>query len=90
MPSSAARRSICASWAKQTCTAPNPRIAPHGGLLVRTTTASMCALGNRYGPQAKRAALAITADDDEAYAPPSSTTSASTFTRSPSRVAWCR
>ena len=82
-PTAAARRSICASWAKQTCTAPNPRMAPHGGLLVRTTTASMWAFGSRYGPQAKRAALAMTADDEEAYAPPSSTTSASTFTSTP-------
>ena len=30
----AASLSICASCAKQVCTAPNPRIAPHGGLSV--------------------------------------------------------
>ena len=34
MSSAAASLSICASWAKATCTAPKPRIAPHGGLLV--------------------------------------------------------
>ena len=34
MPSSAASRSICASAAKHVCTAPKPRIAPHGGLFV--------------------------------------------------------
>ena len=32
--SSAASRSICASAAKHVCTAPKPRIAPHGGLFV--------------------------------------------------------
>ena len=32
MSSAAASLSICASWAKQVWTAPNPRIAPHGGL----------------------------------------------------------
>ena len=32
--SAAASLSICASWAKHVCTAPKPRIAPHGGLLV--------------------------------------------------------
>src|SRR5437667_361332 len=36
MSSAAASLSICASCAKQLCTAPNPRIAPHGGLLVNT------------------------------------------------------
>ena len=34
MSSSAASLSICASAAKQVCTAPNPRIAPQGGLFV--------------------------------------------------------
>ena len=34
MPSSAASRSICASEPKHVCTAPKPRIAPQGGLLV--------------------------------------------------------
>ena len=33
-PSAAASLSICASPAKQVWTAPNPRIAPHGGLFV--------------------------------------------------------
>ena len=32
--SAAASLSICASAAKQVWTAPNPRIAPHGGLFV--------------------------------------------------------
>ena len=34
IPSSAASLSICASAAKHVCTAPKPRIAPHGGLFV--------------------------------------------------------
>ena len=34
IPSSAARRSICASLAKHVWTAPKPRIAPQGGLFV--------------------------------------------------------
>ena len=34
IPSAAASLSICASCAKHVCTAPNPRIAPHGGLFV--------------------------------------------------------
>ena len=34
IPSASASRSICASAAKHTCTAPKPRIAPHGGLFV--------------------------------------------------------
>ena len=32
--SAAASLSICASCAKHVCTAPKPRIAPHGGLSV--------------------------------------------------------
>ena len=47
MPRVSARRSICASWAKQTCTTPKPRIAPHGGLLVRIPQPSTTALGTR-------------------------------------------
>ena len=34
IPSATASLSICASPAKHVCTAPNPRIAPHGGLFV--------------------------------------------------------
>ena len=34
MSSAAASLSICASPAKHVCTAPKPRIAPHGGLFV--------------------------------------------------------
>ena len=55
MPSAAASLSICASCAKHTCTAPKPRIAPHGGLLVRTAQPSTRALGTSYGPAAKHA-----------------------------------
>jgi hypothetical protein len=36
MPSASASLSIWASAAKEVCTAPNPRMAPQGGLLVRT------------------------------------------------------
>ena len=66
MPRASASLSIWASWAKQVCTAPKPRIAPHGGLLVRIAQPSMKALGVRYGPTAKQAALPMTAGDDEA------------------------
>jgi hypothetical protein len=34
MSSAAASLSSCDSYPKHACTAPNPRIAPHGGLLV--------------------------------------------------------
>ena len=61
MPSAAASRSICDSWANATWTAPNPRIAPHGGLLVYATRASIDAFGTAYGPQANVAALDTTA-----------------------------
>ena len=43
------------------CTAPNPRIAPQGGLLVYTDVASINALATRYGPTAKEAAFDVTA-----------------------------
>src|SRR5204863_8480598 len=57
MSSAAASLSIWASCAKHTWTAPNPRIAPHGGLLVYVTYESMRALGTSYGPAAKHAAF---------------------------------
>ena len=44
-PTAAASLSIWASWAKHTCGAPNPRIAPHGGLFVYTDVPSSIALG---------------------------------------------
>ena len=44
-PHAAASLSICPSWAKQACTTPNPRIAPHGRLLVRTAQPSTTAFG---------------------------------------------
>ena len=47
-------------------------MAPHGGLFVYTTIPSMVALGTRYGPHEKHEALAITAVELDAYAPPSS------------------
>ena len=71
MPRAAASLSICPSWAKQTCTAPNPRIAPAGGLFVKTAVPSIRALGTSYGPAAKVEAFRITAGDEEVYAPPS-------------------
>src|SRR6185503_12897766 len=83
-PSAAASLSICASYAKHDCTAPNPRIAPVGGLFVYAPTAWMTAFGTRYGPAPKHAAFATTAGLDEAYAPPSSTIVARTTTRVPS------
>ena len=41
----AASLSICDSWPKQVCTAPKPRMAPHGGLLVRAAKPTMWAEG---------------------------------------------
>ena len=61
----AASLSIWDSTANPVCTAPNPRMAPHGGLLVRTTLPSMTALGTRYGPAAKHEALPSTAAEDD-------------------------
>ena len=89
MSSSAASLSICASCAKHTWTAPNPRIAPHGGLFVYTHRLSISALSTAYGPHAKDAAFDVTAVELEAYAPPSSRMRTRTFTSFPSRVARC-
>src|SRR5829696_9851193 len=66
MSSPAASLSICASVAKQVWTAPNPRIAPHGGLLLYTAVDSISAFGTSYGPQAKDAAFEQTAVDEDA------------------------
>ena len=66
MPSFAARASICPSYAKHDWTAPKPRIAPAGGLLVYAPTAWMRAFGTRYGPAPKQAAFAMTAGLDDA------------------------
>src|SRR5213594_1263145 len=85
--SAAASLSIWDSYAKQDCTAPKPRIAPVGGLLVYAPTAWIRALGTLYGPAAKHAAFATTAGVEDAYAPPSSTIVARTKTRSPRFVA---
>ena len=87
--SARASLSICASAAKHVCTAPKPRIAPHGGLFVNTLVASISAFGTLYGPHAKEAALAVTAVELDAYAPPSSRTCMWTQTSRPSRVARC-
>src|SRR3989442_9883480 len=85
--SATASLSIWDSYAKQDCTAPNPRIAPVGGLFVYAPTACIRALGTRYGPAPKHAAFATTAGLDEAYAPPSRTIVARTNTRTPPFVA---
>ena len=77
-PSSAASRSICASCATATWTAPNPGSAPHGGVLVQVARTSISALRTRYGPAAKQAADVTTPGDDDVYAPPSRSTSAFT------------
>ena len=47
-------------------------MAPQGGLLVYTTIPSIVAFGHSYGPTEKHDALAITAVELDAYAPPSS------------------
>src|SRR5215211_4449844 len=59
--SAAASLSIWASAAKQLCTAPKPRIAPQGGLLVYTHVDSISAFSTAYGPQANEAAFEVTA-----------------------------
>ena len=59
--SARASLSICASAAKQVCTAPKPRIAPQGGLLVKTLVVSISAFGTLYGPHANEVAFAVTA-----------------------------
>ena len=60
MPSRSATLSIIDSYAKHACTAPNPRIAPHGGLLVNTPYASISMFGISYGPTPSDAALPTT------------------------------
>src|SRR6267143_4963664 len=87
MSSATASLSICDSYAKHDWTAPNPRIAPVGGLFVYAPTAWTRALGTRYGPAPKHAALATTAGLDDAYAPPSRTIVARTKISSPRLVA---
>ena len=62
-PQASASRSIWPSWAKQACTTPNPRIAPHGGLLVRAAHPSTTAFGHAYGPWACVIPLISTAGD---------------------------
>ena len=47
IPSSAASRSIVDSMPKQACTAPNPRMAPATGLLVRTASPTISTAGTR-------------------------------------------
>ena len=66
MSSAAASLSICASAAKQVCTAPKPRIAPHGGLFEYTESDSISAFGVSYGPHANDAAFDVTAVELEA------------------------
>ena len=61
MSRAAANLSICASWPTQTWTAPKPRIAPQGGLLVRTPTPSINTESTLYGPAAKEEAFPRTA-----------------------------
>ena len=60
-PSTAASLSICASCANAACTEPNPRIAPHGGLLVYTPYASTETFATTYGPMPIVPALPTTA-----------------------------
>src|SRR5215207_6058316 len=64
-PTAAANLSICDSYAKQTWTAPKPRIAPQGGLLVKTARQSRSTLGTSYGPAPRVAAFAATAPEVE-------------------------
>ena len=64
--SAAASLSICASAAKQAWTAPNPRIAPQGGLFVYTQRPSISTLSQAYGPTANEHAFEMTAVELEA------------------------
>ncbi len=66
IPRARASLSICDSYPKAACTAPKPRMAPHGGLFVKTQVPSISALGTSYGPAAKVEALLITAAEDDA------------------------
>jgi hypothetical protein len=50
----------------QVWTAPNPRIAPQGGLFVYTEVDSISAFGTSYGPHAKEAAFDVTAVEEDA------------------------
>ena len=61
MSSAAASLSICASEANVACTAPNPRMAPQGGLFVYTAVPSIETFSTAYGPTAKQQAFASTA-----------------------------
>ncbi len=57
-----------ANWA---WLAPNPRNAPHAGLLVRTAIDSTSMSGTRYGPPAWPAARSSTFMPTDAYEPES-------------------
>jgi hypothetical protein len=56
-------------------------------LFVYTAVPSSSALGTSYGPVRNVVALAITAGEDDAYAPPSISIRARTLTSLPSRFA---
>src|SRR3712207_8178235 len=73
IPSASASLSMFASCAKQTCGAPNPRIAPQGGLLEYTAVPSISAFGTSYGPAMNEVAFPTTAGEELANAPPSTT-----------------
>src|SRR3954464_10540526 len=89
IPNAAASLSICDSYAYVGCTAPSPRMAPQGGLLVYTPQPSIFALGTLYGPTLNVVPLPTTTGVLEAYAPPSKYIRARTYTRSPAEVAPC-
>ena len=55
MSSAEASLSICASAAKHVCTAPKPRIAPHGGLFVYTARPSISDVVDRVRANCERA-----------------------------------
>ena len=65
-------------------------MAPHGRWFVRTAYPSTTAFAQRYGPCVWVMPLTSTAEDVDAYAPPSNTMRASILTISPAVVAWCR
>ena len=60
IPTCSASRSMTPSMANWAWLAPNPRKAPHTGLLVRAATASTSIDGRVYGPEAWPAALSRT------------------------------
>lgn len=83
-PTFSASRSMHPSIAKLAWLAPNPRMAPQGGLFVVAATAMTSTFGTLYGPQAWPPARSSTLAPTDAYAPVSPIIRAWTAVRRPS------